>query len=498
MDRHHGRPGPTARRLTLAAMSLGFGVVQLDVTIVNVALNSIGTAQGGGVASLQWVVNAYTIVFAALILTAGALGDRLGARRVFLAGFALFTLASAACALAPGIGTLIAARAVQGAGAAMLVPNSLALLNHAYPEEDARHRAVGLWAAGASLALSAGPVAGGALIAAAGWRSIFLVNLPIGAAGLWLAWRHAPTVPAAGRRSLDLPGQVLAVLALGGLAAATIEGGQRDWSDPRVLAGFILFAVLAASFIVVERSRHQPMLPLDLFRRPAFAATALAGLLVNVAFYGLVFLLGLYFQRAEGMSALDAGLAFLPMMGAVLASNLAAARLSRRFGARAAIVAGAAGLAAGCLALLAAGAGTPYRALALPLAALGGGIGLLVPPLTATMLGSVEKQRSGVASGVLNALRQTGSVLGVALFGALIGRPLGLVGGFHAALAVSAALLAAAVAAVLWGVPARRSGETAASSSPPSGQPSGQMPPASQVRLPPDGAPSIPRRACRR
>jgi DHA2 family methylenomycin A resistance protein-like MFS transporter len=179
--------------LTLAAMSLGYGIVQLDVTIVNVAIASIGAAFGGGVAALQWVVNAYTIAFAAFILTAGALGDRIGAKRVFMAGFAIFTLASLTCALAPTLPLLITARAVQGLGAAVLVPNSLALLNHAYPGAQERGQAVAIWAAGASLALTAGPLVGGALITVAGWRSIFLVNVPIGLVGLWL------TVPAQGR-----------------------------------------------------------------------------------------------------------------------------------------------------------------------------------------------------------------------------------------------------------------------------------------------------------
>src|ERR1700685_1242478 len=179
-----------ARPLTLAAMSLGYGVVQLDVTIVNTALGSIGGALGGGTAALQWIVSTYTIALAALILTAGALGDRIGARRVFMAGFALFTAAPLACSLARTLSALIAARAVQGAGAALLVPNSLALLNHAYPDERGRGRAVAIWAAGASLALTAGPLSGGALIALAGWRSIFLVNLPISITCMWRCWGY--------------------------------------------------------------------------------------------------------------------------------------------------------------------------------------------------------------------------------------------------------------------------------------------------------------------
>ncbi len=181
-------------------MSLGYGVVQLDVTIVNTALSSIGNSLGGGVAELQWVVSAYTIAFAAFILTAGALGDRIGAKRIFMAGFAIFTAASVACGLAPDAWTLIAARAVQGLGAAILVPNSLALLSHAYGDDKSRGRAVGIWAAGASLTLTAGPLVGGSLIALAGWRWIFFVNLPIGLLGLWLTWRFASETTRAPQR----------------------------------------------------------------------------------------------------------------------------------------------------------------------------------------------------------------------------------------------------------------------------------------------------------
>src|SRR6266568_1351847 len=235
--------------LTLAAMSLGYGVVQLDVTIVNTALNAIGTSLGGGVSELQWVVNAYTIAFAAFILTAGALGDRIGAKRVFMAGFAIFTAASLACALAPNAAILIAARSIQGLAAAILVPNSLALLSHAYPDEKARGRAVGIWAAGASLALTAGPFVGGGLITLVGWRPIFLVNLPIGLAGLWLTWRYAGETTRAPQREIDLPGQIAAIAALGCLAGAIIEGGALGFENPFVVAGFVAAAVLALLFL---------------------------------------------------------------------------------------------------------------------------------------------------------------------------------------------------------------------------------------------------------
>src|SRR3954466_8524301 len=221
---------PLATALALAATSLGLGVVQLDITIVNTALSSIGTSLGGSVAELQWVVTAYTIAFAAFILTAGALGDRVGAKRIFIGGFAIFTLASLACALAPSAMFLIAARSVQGLAAAILVPNSLALLNHAYADPKARGRAVGFWAAGASVALTAGPFVGGALIALVGWRAIFLVTLPIGAAGLWLTWRFASETTRSPQREIDLPGQLAAIAALGALAGA-IKGGVRGFEN---------------------------------------------------------------------------------------------------------------------------------------------------------------------------------------------------------------------------------------------------------------------------
>jgi MFS transporter, DHA2 family, methylenomycin A resistance protein len=444
-------PSKTATLLTLAAMSLGYGVVQLDLTIVNTALNAIGTSLGGGVSELQWVVSAYTIAFAAFILTAGALGDRIGAKRVFMAGFALFTLASTACAMAPNAAILILARCVQGLAAAILVPNSLALLSHAYPDDKSRGRAVGIWAAGASLALTAGPFVGGGLITLVGWRSIFLVNLPIGLAGLWLTWRFAGETTRSPDREIDLPGQLTAIAALGSLAGAIIEGGSLGWENPLVLAGFVAAAVFAVLFVWREARASQPMLPLSLFRHRMFALTSLVGLLVNVAIYGLIFVLSLYFQQVNGLSAFETGLAFVPMMAAVLPVNLIAPRVTEAIGAPATIAAGAAFSAAGCLATLGIAADTSYWAICLQLIAMSTGLGLLVPPLTSTLLGSVEKSRSGIAAGVLNATRQTGSVLGVALFGALVGRSSAFMAGLHASLVISAGVLLTAGAAIWWG-----------------------------------------------
>jgi DHA2 family methylenomycin A resistance protein-like MFS transporter len=368
-----------------------------------------------------------------------------------MAGFALFTAGSFACTLAPNAAILIAARAVQGLGAAILVPNSLALLNHAYPDEKDRGRAIGMWAAGASLALTAGPLAGGALITLVGWRSIFLVNLPIGLGGFWLTWRFASETPVSPRRELDLAGQAAAIAALGALAGALIQGGRLGWTNVFVLAGFCAATLCAALFVVQERRVAQPMLPLSLFANRLFAMTSLVGLLVNVAFYGLIFVLSLYFQEINDYSPFQTGLAFLPIMGVVLPVNLIAPRLAERIGAIATIVIGAVITATACLALLFIRQGTPYPAMLAQLMALGGGLGLLVPPLTSTLLGSVDKARSGIAAGVLNSTRQTGSVIGVALFGSLLGPRDAFISGARTALIVSAILLLTAAAAIFAG-----------------------------------------------
>src|SRR6266567_3917697 len=442
---------PLATALALAATSLGLGVVQLDITIVNTALSSISTSLGGSIAELQWVVTAYTIAFAAFILTAGALGDRLGAKRIFMAGFAIFMLASLACALAPSAMFLIAARSVQGLAAAILVPNSLALLNHAYTDPKARGRAVGFWAAGASVALTAGPFVGGALIALVGWLAIFLVNLPIGAAGLWLAWRYAEETPRLAQRGIDLPGQIAAIITLGTLAGALIEGGALGWSHPLVIAAFAASVMVGLLFVWREAYAQQPMLPLLLFRHRMFALTALVGLLFNIAFYGLIFVLSLYFQKVSGWSPFAAGLAFVPIMGMVVTANLVSASVSERLGAPQTIALASVITAVGCVALLPIASGTTYWAIGAQLLVLGGGLGLLVPPLTSTLLGSVDKSRSGIAAGVLNATRQTGSVLGVALFGSLVGGNNAFITGARASLVISAAVLLASAIAISYG-----------------------------------------------
>jgi DHA2 family methylenomycin A resistance protein-like MFS transporter len=444
------RSGDRARRLTLIAMSLGFAVVQLDVSVLNVAVRSIGADLGGGVSEEQWVLNAYTIGFAAFILTAGALGDRIGARRVFIAGFALFMGTSAICGLAPGIGVLIAARAVQGIAAAVLVPSSLTLLNHTYTEPAARARAVGMWLFGSSMSFAAGPLIGGLLIAGFGWRAIFFINVPLALSGMTLARLYATETRGARERPIDYPGQVLAVATLAVLVGATIEGGVRGFGSAPVLGGFALAVALFLGFVIVEGRRREPMLPLSLFSARAFSVSAVIGLLVNLLVYGLIFLFSLYFQTVQGHTPLATGLLLVPYVIAAGFGNVISAGMVRHLGPVRAPLVSATLLAAACLGLVWIGPTTPYPAIVAQFVCLGAGLGTIVPVITSELMGSVERSRSGVAAGTLNTMRQTGSAIGVAWFGSLLSAGGGFVAGLHLALFISAGMAVATAVLCTW------------------------------------------------
>jgi MFS transporter, DHA2 family, methylenomycin A resistance protein len=438
----------TSRRMLLAATSLGFGVVQLDVSVVNVAIHAIGTSLGGNVTLLQWIVSAYTLAFAALILSAGALGDRIGAKRIFIAGFAVFTLASVACGLAPSVAWLIGARVVQGIGAAILVPCSLALINHTYTEARERVRAIGLWAAGASVALAGGPLVGGLLIALWDWRAIFFINVPLGVVSIWLAAHYATETPHATKRSIDIPGQLAAITAFFALTWATIQAGSEGFVRPVVLAGYTLAILATCVFLALEHRQSQPMLQLSLFRSRIFSAMTVLGLIINVAFYGLLFVLSLFFQQAQHFSALQTGLAFIPIMGAVFAANIVAGRIARLVGVQRSLLVGLTLMGLGIVFLLLVQQDTAFSLMAPSFVLLGFGLGLIVPIMTSSLLASAEKAQSGVASGTLNTSRQMGSVIGVSVFGSFIagGR---FVSGLHGALTASVGLMLTGLLLVL-------------------------------------------------
>lgn len=355
----------TSSRLPLAAICTGYFMVILDTTVVNVALPSLGKGLHTGVTGLQWVVDGYTLVLAGFLLAAGALGDRLGPKGVFQTGMAIFAVASAGCGVAPDIAVLIVARLVQGLGAALAVPASLSLLQAAYPDRAGRARAFGAWGGVAGVAAGAGPIVGGLLIAGFDWRAVFFLNVPIGAVGLWLTSRYVPA-PGGHARGLDLGAQAVGIVALAALAGALIEVGSEGFINSLVLGGFGLFVVAGAAFVILEGRARAPMLPLELFRRPTFSAATAVGLLINLGFYGELFVATLYFQEVRGYSALLTGLALLPEAGVVSVASILSGRVMARTGPRLPMIVGLALGGAGLVGLVVAGAHTPYGLLIAP------------------------------------------------------------------------------------------------------------------------------------
>ncbi|MGI5228419.1 MFS transporter [Actinoallomurus sp. CA-142502] len=435
----------TPSRLALPAICLGYFMVILDATAVNLSLPALGRDLGGGVGALQWVVDGYTLTFAALLLTAGSLGDRYGARRVFCGGLGLFVVASAACGLAPGAATLVAARLVQGAAAAVLVPCSLALVRAAYEDPGARARAVGVWGGVAGVAAASGPVIGGVLTQAVSWRLVFFVNVPIGLAALLMTRRHVPSAGGHGRPGFDLPAQATVIAALGVLTFALIEARTEGWAAPFILGGFAAAALLIAVFIVLEHRSAGAMLPLGLFRDRAFAGGSAIGLLINLGFYGQLFVISLYFQNTRHMSPVAAGLALLPEGLVVSLASLLSGRVTDRAGTRPTMLAGLCAGAAGLFGLMVAGPHVSYAVLVVPLMAAGFGMAFTMPAATTTVVEAAPADRAGVASGAINTGRQVGSTIGVALVGTLA-----VSTGLPTAMAVAAVafLLGAVLAAV--------------------------------------------------
>ncbi|WP_327357025.1 MFS transporter [Streptomyces sp. NBC_01304] len=427
-----GSPG-----LTLFAALLGIALMTLDASVVNVALPAIADDLGSGMAGLQWVVDSYTLAFASLMLSTGAFADRTGATRAYAIGIALFTLASAACGFAPSLGVLIAARVVQGVAAAVVLPASLSLVRQAYPDAAQRARAVALWAAGGSVALALGPVAGGALITWWGWPGIFFINLPLGALTLVLLVRAPRSLPRPA--PLDLPGQLTAVVALTALTFAVIERGT---------TGLISLAVAVAAalaFAVIESRQPHPVVPLGLFRNRTVAIVVPTGVAISVTFYGMIFVFSLFFQQEQGSSALMAGLLFLPMTALIVVANIVSGKLAGRFGPRLPMLVGQSLAIAGLLLLVAfASADRSPWGLAFLMLPMAVGCGLTIPPLTAAMMEAVPASRAGTAAGVLNSARQVGGGLAVAAFGSLIAGD--FEAGMRVCLLVSAGLLAVTAA----------------------------------------------------
>jgi len=445
--RYSSRPG----RWVIAATVLGSGIAALDATVVGIALPAIGRDFHATVASMQWVVYGYTLTLAGLLLLGGALGDVHGRRKVFLIGTVWFALASLACGLAPDTGFLIAARAMQGAGAALLTPGSLSILQASFAPDD-RSKAIGAWSGLGGVATAVGPFLGGWLIGAVSWRLIFFINLPVAVAVIVIAVRHVPESRAPGPAPpLDAAGAVTISLALAGLTYGLIAASAEGWTSPRVLASLLAGAALFAAFCAVEARSSHPMLPLGVFRSRQFSAANAVTFVVYGALGGALFLVPVVLQEVCGYSPLEAGMALLPLTAIMLALSARSAALSSRIGPRLQMTIGPLLIGAGMVLFTRVHGSGDYLTQVLPaVLVLGLGLAANVAPLTATALSAAPAEHSGIASAVNNDVARTASLIAVAVLPALAGitgdvylHPAALTQGFHMAMLIAAVAVAA-------------------------------------------------------
>jgi EmrB/QacA subfamily drug resistance transporter len=434
------------KQLALVATILGSGIALLDGTIVNVALPSIERDLGGGLAGQQWVVNAYLLTLGALLLLGGSLGDLYGERRVFAIGVATFGIASALCALAPTIELLVAARALQGMTSALLTPASLAVIATTFDDEE-RGAAIGSWTAWGGMATVIGPLAGGQIVDVASWRWIFAVNVPFVLVTLALIWFAVPAAEVGDeRRHVDVLGAMLCALGLAGPVFALVQQPDLGWSHPAVLAGLVGGAIAFALFLLVERRKREPMLPLELFRRRNFAFANAETLLVYAGLSALFFFLVLFLQQVAGWSALESGLAGLPVTLILFALSRRFGSLSARFGPRLFMGGGPLLAAAGLVPLLRLDREVSYVRDVLPSMLLFGlGLAMTVAPLTTTVMSGAGRGSSGIASGVNNAVARVAGLLGIAVIGVAVASVSGGgldVDGFRVGMAMVLVLLA--------------------------------------------------------
>ncbi len=448
---------------TLGAVSFALFMIMLDNTVVNVALPSIQQGLGAGLSQLQWVVNGYALTFAVLLLTGGKLADMLGRKRIFLLGLAVFTAASLACGLAGSAGALIGWRAVQGAGAALMMPATLAIISHAFPPRQ-RGTAIGIWAGVSAMALAIGPLVGGLLTEHIDWSWIFYVNVPVGVLGIVVGWIVIGESRDTSRmQSLDLPGLLLSAGSMFALTFGLIEANRYGWTSPLILSLFACAALGFTAFVLVELHTRTAMLDLSLFRNGTFAGANVIALLVTLAMFGVFFFLSLFVQRVLGYSPVEAGAIFLPMTVLIIVIAPIAGRLSDTLGSRWLMAGGLGLLGISLLMFSGLGIGDGFWDLAPALVIGGVGMASVMTPMSAAAMGAAPVAKAGVAAGVLNTFRQVGGALGIAVMGAIltsresaaiadgVSAPEAFVEGIHVAFLVAAAVVfaGALVAATL-------------------------------------------------
>ncbi len=405
------------RILMICCLSLF--VVGVDITIVNVALPTIGERLDSDLGGLQWIVDSYTVVMASLLLFSGSMADRFGRRRVFVSGMALFAGASLLCSLATNTEQLIVFRMLQGAGASMLNPVAMSIITNTFTDPRERAQAVGVWGAVFGIAMALGPIVGGALVSAVGWPAIFAINVPIGAVAIALTLRFIPESKAPHARRFDPAGQVSVFALLASITFAIIEAPRLGWTSPAVLGAFALSAVALTVLLTVEGQRAEPLIDLRFFRSTPFASAIGISLAAFAAFGGFLFLNTLYLQEVRGLSALSAGLATAPMALMTVVASPISGRLVGRHGPRVPLVIAGIGLSLGSAMLLATSGGSPMAILLSAYAVFGLGFGFVNAPITNTAVSGMPRAQAGVAAAVATSSRQVGQTLGVAVFGAI-------------------------------------------------------------------------------
>ncbi len=454
----------TVQRWTLAVVCAATAILMLDIAVVNTALPSIGAELHTGIGGLQWVVDAYTLALASVVLTAGALADRFGRKRVFASGLVLFTAASAVCAAAGSIGMLEAARAVQGLGAAILFATSLALLADAFPSERERAGALAAYGATIGASFAVGPAVGGALTTGLGWRWVFLVNLPIGAAALYATVKHVKESRNPRAAKVDLPGLATLTAGLFLLVLGLLRGNEDGWGSAPIVAELGGAAVLLIAFVVIEARSKAPMLPLELLRSAPFTGAQLTAFAISGSFFAIYIYCSLYLQNVLGLSAIDAGLVFVPSTLVMVVVSGFTAKLNAKVHPGVLISGGLILVAAGMAMLTVAQVDSSWTVLLPGITLALVGTGLFNPSVSAVALGTVPPEQSGLAAGINDTFRQAGISVGVAALGALIpagdllsgGSPTDYVDGMHTALLAGAAL--AAAGAIAGGLLIRRRG----------------------------------------
>jgi EmrB/QacA subfamily drug resistance transporter len=414
-------------------------VAGLDVTIVNVALPSIQRALHASVSGLQWTIDAYTLVIACLLMLSGSLGDRFGRRRVFQIGLAAFSLGSLACSLAPSLGCLIAFRGLQATGGSMLNPVAMSIIANTFTDRAGRAKAIGMWGSVAGLSLASGPVLGGLLVSATGWRSIFWINVPVGLIAIALTQRFVPESRAEQPRRLDPPGQLAVIGLLGCLTAGIIEGPRSGWGSAPIVALFAVSVLAAIALVVLESRRREPLIDMRYFRSLPFSGAALIGVVALATLGGFLFLNTLYLQDVRGYSALHAGLLTVPMAAMLGMLSPVSGRLVASRGPRLPLIVCGVLIAVGAVLLIGLSAHTPVWYLIVAYLVYGAGAGLVSAPITNTALSGMPRDQAGVAGAIASTFRQTGGAVGVAVTGAIIAASsAGFVHASHAAWAVVA------------------------------------------------------------